>query len=345
VVRPQQSKAVSTPGEFLLTDLLRAVSRSFYLTLRILPAAIRTQISLAYLLARTTDTVADTELIPLEQRLESLRALRERIGGTLPEPLRFEKLARQQALPGERVLLENFEQILACLARLTWSDQQRIREVLATISSGQELDLRRFKGAGARQIAALQTDAELDDYTYRVAGCVGEFWTRMCRAHLLHAGDVDETRLLANSVRFGQGLQLVNILRDLPADLRRGRCYVPGEALARAGLAPADLLDLSNQARFRPLYQAYLDQAEAHLAAGWAYTNALPRRWVRVRLACSWPILIGVRTLDKLRTANVLDARQPIKISRGELRAILCRSLALYPLPWVWKRLGFPRQR
>ncbi len=42
-----------------LNDLLKRTSRSFYLTLRVLPAAVRPQIGLAYLLARTTDTVAD----------------------------------------------------------------------------------------------------------------------------------------------------------------------------------------------------------------------------------------------------------------------------------------------
>ena len=62
-----------------LNDLLKATSRSFYLTLRVLPAAVRPQIGLAYLLARTTDTIADTELVPLEQRLDALKRLRERI--------------------------------------------------------------------------------------------------------------------------------------------------------------------------------------------------------------------------------------------------------------------------
>ena len=46
----------------LLTDLLKGVSRSFYLTLRVLPGRIRPQIGLAYLLARATDTLADTEV-------------------------------------------------------------------------------------------------------------------------------------------------------------------------------------------------------------------------------------------------------------------------------------------
>ena len=46
-----------------LEDLLRATSRSFYLTLRVLPGGVRPQISLAYLLARTSDTIADAQAI------------------------------------------------------------------------------------------------------------------------------------------------------------------------------------------------------------------------------------------------------------------------------------------
>ena len=104
---------------------------------------------------------------------------------------------------------------------------------------------------------------------------------------------MDDAFLLANGVRFGKGLQLVNILRDVAADLRNGRCYLPAERLAGTGLKPEDLLQPANEPRLRPLYHAYLDRPTATSLAGWAYTNALPRRCVRVRLACAWPILIG----------------------------------------------------
>ena len=69
-----------------LNDLLKQTSRTFQLTLRVLPRAIRSQIGLAYLLARTTDTIADTELVPVEQRLQALQQLRERILGTSDAP-------------------------------------------------------------------------------------------------------------------------------------------------------------------------------------------------------------------------------------------------------------------
>ena len=79
-----------------LNDLLRATSRSFYLTLRVLPAAVRSQIGLAYLLARTTDTIADTDILPVTQRLEALQKLRERILAQSSAPLNFGALAQNQ---------------------------------------------------------------------------------------------------------------------------------------------------------------------------------------------------------------------------------------------------------
>ncbi|MDB6124883.1 MAG: Farnesyl-diphosphate farnesyltransferase [Pedosphaera sp.] len=325
----------------ILTSLLKDVSRSFYLTMRVLPSAVRSQIGLAYLLARTTDTIADTEIIPVEQRLKALQCLRERILGENRKSLDFGELARQQGLPAERVLLERCEEALTILNSFNEADVARIQEVLNTITSGQELDLRRFAGASATKVVGLQMESELDDYTYRVAGCVGEFWTRMCRAYLFPRAKLDEELLLKNGVRFGKGLQLVNILRDLPRDLRQGRCYLPAEELAKAGLMPSDLLDPKMEPKFRSLYNRYLTLAEEHLTAGWAYTNALPWRCVRVRLACAWPILIGMNTLAKLRTGNVLDPQQRIKVSRPEVKRLILRSVLAYPWPGAWKRL-FP---
>jgi farnesyl-diphosphate farnesyltransferase len=347
----------------LPSALLRDVSRSFYLTLRVLPGAIRQQIGLAYLLARTTDTIADTDVVPVAERLAALDQLRAGILGHSTAPLDFTPFLRapgsgeaqavsdgakasRNARPAgaaqtgaERALLEHIGEALSLLASFAPEDQRLIRGVLSTITSGQELDLRRFGGTTPAQILALDTDAELDDYTYRVAGCVGEFWTRMCRAHLFPAAPLDEAWLLAKSVRFGKGLQLVNVLRDLPRDLRQGRCYLPRQQLAAHQLAPGDLLERANLGRLRPLYDAYLDLAEACLADGWAYTNALPRQQARVRLACAWPILIGVKTLARLRTGDVLDPRQILKISRAEVRNLMLCSVLLLPWRGAWERL------
>ena len=320
-----------------LHDLLKATSRSFYLTLRVLPARVRPQIGLAYLLARTTDTITDTELVPLVLRLHALQILRERILGLRAEPGNFGELARHQGLAAEKLLLEKVEDSLALLKSLSAADLKLVRDVLVTITSGQELDLQRFANASTEKIIPLETAMELDDYTYRVAGCVGEFWTKICRAHLFPNTRLDEKQLTANGIRFGKGLQLVNILRDLPSDLKKGRCYLPSDKLEAAGLIPEVLLSPANETKFRALYQQYLDKAEAHLAAGWIYTNTLPFGQVRVRLACAWPILFGMKTIERLRKANTFELRQGVKISRNEVRGILWRSVARYPFPRVWR--------
>ncbi len=357
----------------LLTSLLRDVSRSFYLTLRVLPAAIRSQIGLAYLLARATDTIADTELVPVAERLAALAGLRERILGRASAPLDFRRfLAGDGAAAGrpdsasaaERVLLLRIEEALAVLAACDAADRRRINDVLDTITGGQELDLRRFGGAGERAptgppatadrergrparefqsaLIALPSAADLDDYTYRVAGCVGEFWTKMCRAHLFPEVRLDDAQLVANGIRFGKGLQLVNILRDLPKDLRTGRCYVPLPELATCGLTPADLLDPACEPRLRPVYDRWLDRAEQHLAAGWEYTNTLPRGQIRLRLACAWPVLIGLQTLRRLRTSRVLDPAARIKITRAEVRGIIVKTVLRLPSDAAWRRLAGP---
>jgi len=324
----------------LLTSLLRDVSRSFYLTLRVLPGPVRRQIGIAYLLARATDTVADTEIISLTARQETLLRLRARIMGQMNPPLDLGRIADQQGTSGERVLMERIEDALSLLEALSEEDRALVREVLGTITSGQELDLQRFATASSRNIVALHADAELDDYTYRVAGCVGEFWTKMCLAHLRAPTSIDRAKLVADGIRFGKGLQMVNILRDLSADLLKGRCYIPRNALAATHLSPEHLLDPKRMGDFRALYDSYLDRAEEHLAAGWTYTNTLPFTWARVRLACAWPILIGLRTIAHLRGANPLDGARRVKASRGEVKRLMAASVLAYPLPWLWKRLA-----
>jgi farnesyl-diphosphate farnesyltransferase len=336
----------------LLGDLLKATSRSFYLTLRVLPAAVRPQIGLAYLLARTTDTIADTEIVPVAQRLKALQKLRARILGQSSAPLNFGELAQQQGSPAEKLLLEKTEASVALLETLSPADLKLVRDVLTTITSGQELDLHRFGSLGSteprlipKKIIALETAAELDDYTYRVAGCVGEFWTKICRAHLFPNARLDEKQFIADGICFGKGLQLVNILRDLPADLNNGRCYLPMERLDEVKLFPEILLSPAGESRFLPLFREQLDKAESHLRAGWRYTNTLPFAQFRVRLACAWPVLLGLRTIEKLRAADVTQLRARVKVTRREVRWILISSALASPLPFAWRRLISPARK
>src|SRR5213082_791384 len=65
----------------LRSSILARVSRSFYLSIRLLPKKLRDPVSIGYLLARASDTIADTTDLPIELRTEKLRVLARGIQG------------------------------------------------------------------------------------------------------------------------------------------------------------------------------------------------------------------------------------------------------------------------
>ena len=129
------------------------------------------------------------------------------------------------------------------------SDRALIAKVLGQLVAGMQTDLRRFPAAGsvhrAEQVVALQSLDELDEYTYFAAGCVGEFWTELCAAHLPGLEHLTEPSLQKRGVALGKALQLTNVVRDLAADLRIGRCYIPTSLLTKYGLSAGRLFALT----------------------------------------------------------------------------------------------------
>ena len=161
----------------------------------------------------------------------------------------------------------------------------------------------------------------------------------MCRAYPLAGISFNDEKMIQDGIRFGKGLQMVNILRDVPKDLMIGRCYLPKERLEEIGLEPHHLLQASSIEKLYPLYLHYLELAEQYLSDGWRYTTTIPTRFMRIRLACSWPILIGIRTLRHLRSGNVLADHHRVKLSHPDMRHLILRSALLYPIPGLWKQL------
>jgi farnesyl-diphosphate farnesyltransferase len=322
---------VQHPSLDRLNAILKRVSRSFYLTLRILPRSLRTPIGVAYLFARAADTIADTALISPAERLtllEQFRSLFRRYDATILTRLHA-ALVGSQRITAERELLSSLDECFAAFQASAQDDQARISRLLLTLTQGMVMDLTTFPPEHDGSLVALKTRQDLDQYTYYVAGCVGEFWTDMYVAHRPSLQGWDVEIMKQWGLRFGKGLQMTNILRDLAHDLRIGRCYLPLEDLALHGLSPDHLLDPSAIARLRPLLQELLTFTLDHYRRGWAYTLAIPRREVQMRLACAWPLLIGLRTLDLVaRADNLLNPSVTVKVSRAAVYRILFASSA-----------------
>lgn len=242
-----------------IPTLLKRVSRSFYLSLRLLPGSVRPTLSLAYLLARASDSIADAATVPVD--------LRSRLLGGLPETWEPKDADALGLLPeAEKDLLRSLPALLRLLDASP--DREEVLEVWRIILSGQIFDLQRF-APGAPPL----TMDEAVNYTGLVAGCVGKFWTRICFKHVSGYSSEPLEVMCGLGFDFGCGLQWVNILRDRHADVAAGRVYVTEENFPEA-----------------------MRVARGNLAAGGRYAAAVRPR--RLRAACRLPLDLGIRTLD-----------------------------------------------
>ena len=196
-------------------EILRRTSRSFYLTIRLLPRAVRDDISLAYLLARATDTIADTGTAPLAARTEWLQAARN----SWPSGMcRAVPWSTPQHDPAQRELLR----ALPRLSSLLSGRPEPVRVLISQV---------------------MDHDDELMRYVYLVAGSVGEFWDSLCRLKLPGYSSAAPDLMRARARQYGQALQLVNILRDRRMDEILGRIYLPAGLVALAGVRARKGLD------------------------------------------------------------------------------------------------------
>ncbi len=300
-------------------QVLKNVSRSFYLSLRALPQPMRPATSTGYLLARASDTLADTVAIPVDDRLELLDGFAAKLVGkdSMWRRDKLKSFISRQENESERILLERLDECFESLAVLDELQADAVRDVIATIISGQRLDLVRFDDATRLLPKALRTEEELEDYCYRVAGCVGGFWTRI---GFLTMGekfsDSKPEDLDALGVRYGMGLQLVNILRDLPEDLAMGRCYLP-------------VASVSDHHAIVEARRTWLTHASVWLESGRRYSSRLKLR--RLRAASVLPALIGEDTIAMMAQSDGIPA-QKLKVTRSAVK----RS--------IWKAILWPRK-
>jgi farnesyl-diphosphate farnesyltransferase len=309
-----------TSARKLIGPILRDVSRSFYVSIRLLPRRLREPVGLTYLLARAADTLADTAEVSVAVRADALRDLASAIQGKDATNVIVD-LAQSflplQTNPAERRLIEVLADCLRLLGLQNAADLGDIRAVLDHITRGQTLDIERF--GNTTQTNALRTAADLHEYTYLVAGCVGEFWTHLCFRYVANFAGRLENDMLELGKQYGSGLQLLNILRDAHVDLANGRCYFPEEELSAVGLSAGQISQ--ELARFEPVYRKWLDEAERGLEAGMKYVRAINH--FRVRAATALPALIGARTLSILRASGTAALQERIKVPRKEVRGMI----------------------
>lgn len=285
-------------------------------------------VAIAYLLARAADAIADTANLSTAQKLRHLLEFKSDLNKA--ETAQFDSLdtlINSIKHRGERQLLAQLPAVFSIYFHLPASDFNAVHKVVNTLTSGMVKDLEYFN---KNHIRALPNDKVLDDYTYYVAGCVGEFWTALSINHCpsLSQWKADSKKIQALGIQFGKALQLTNILRDISKDAKMGRCYLPASDLEKHNLDTSMLTDKKNNIHFKPVIDKWLNKADAHFDAAQSYLLLIPRSAIRLRLASLWPILIGLSTLKLIRNKqNYLDENLIVKVERKWVYAMLALSI------------------
>ena len=295
-----------------LNTLLKHTSRSLYLSVKILPKKIRPAFGVAYLLCRYADTIADTALLPAEQRVYWIQQF--------PLIVRAQDTTRQAELttalsgtsdnPYETALINHLADCLKALAKLPQDQQLFIYEVVQAVCDGMKIDLMAFPHTPEVAPQAFLLDTDLTHYCRLMGGKPGLFWSQ----------------LIYHTVRINcpQNTLMVNILRDLPQDIRQGRCYFPLTDLEQYGLKPEDLRVPEKSEMFKPIEQKWIRWGKQNLSQAVSYYRALPKTDWRVRAAVAWPMLWTADTIAKLaQTPDLLNPRKRVKISRSRVYATL----------------------
>ena len=280
---------------------LPRVSRTFALNIRLLAGTFRETVSVGYLLCRAADALEDSWPGSAEEIRARFRLLLDSFGedGAPVEALAAQ--ARGAVAGGSDLdLVAHLPRVWRAWRALPAGDRGILADCVRTMATG----MCRYASRAAERPPGtpyLDTEAELHDYCWVVAGCVGVMLTRLF-AERQPAGDPAlERRRIELAPTVGEALQLTNILLDWSADARRGRCYLPAGWLAEHGLAPRDLVGSA-----RPGVAALEARLEAHARAALAlvpdYLDALPPLAVRYRLFALLPALWGLASLEHART-------------------------------------------
>jgi farnesyl-diphosphate farnesyltransferase len=308
-------------NEQFCIDILPKVSRTFAPTIRRLPRALCLPVTVAYLLCRVADTIEDSGVLDIEQKKDVLRAYALLLKKEQFRTALDAFMKRVRALPHQGAdyeLVHNFPLIIAVYARFPKNVRKGIGTWVCEMISG----MRKYAQSKYDSTEHfLNTLDDMDEYIYYVAGTVGNMLTALFSHYSPHIDRSIAKKLQKNSEAFGKGLQMINIIRDMPADWRLHRSYVPNELLTKYALTRGSIFSPHTVERSRQMVDELIHLALSYLDGAMHYIVDIPKADVRIRLACLLPLFWALQTLLHLkRNLNAFFHREKIKISRTVIR-------------------------
>lgn len=271
--------------------ILGSVSRTFALTIPLLPPKIEVVVGNTYLLCRIIDTIEDAAELPPSTKQTLSRLFLDAVLGSIPVELFVRPcLEALKDYPNidELDLITHTPTILRILHTFPEIDQAAINRCVAIMSEG----MSHFHSKQTKN--GLKDLAEFEEYCYVVAGVVGELLTTIFSNYSpKFAKQIYGYEKLA--INFGQALQMTNILKDSPEDRARGVSWKP------ANLTQQDLLVIA--------YEKLQDSL--------AYIALIPKAESGIRRFCFLAFGLAVMTLEKITTHREFSHAPEVKLSRN----------------------------
>jgi farnesyl-diphosphate farnesyltransferase len=271
--------------------ILGSVSRTFALTIPLLPPAIEIVVGNTYLLCRIVDTIEDAAELSPKEKQDLSQLFLDAVLGSISVNLFVTPCL--DTLSGyanvdELDLIAHTPIVLRILHTLPDRDRAAIGRCVSIMSEGMSHFHHRQSQNGLRDLA------EFEEYCYVVAGVVGELLTTIFSHYSPEfAKQISGHEKLA--IDFGQALQMTNILKDSPADRARGVCWMPAQ------MSQAELLKI-----------AY-DKLQSSLS----YILLLPKNEIGMRRFCLLAFGLAVMTLEKISTREEVSNKTEMKLSRN----------------------------
>jgi farnesyl-diphosphate farnesyltransferase len=321
------------------TAMLPRVSRTFALGIRLLPRSLEEPITIGYLLCRIADTIEDDCGLAPERKLRLLNQFL----------VCFRDTAAAEAFAGDaggagmsdadRELVDGSPLVFRAYRSLDPASRAIIREWVTEMARGMQEFVRLYP-AGIR----IQSVAEFRRYCYFVAGTVGHLLTDLWHAHSPFVRARTYAKLLTTCEHFGEALQTVNILKDIPWDVEHENAvFIPRDLLEAAGSGHDSLLDPALRVRNRAALEALVALAESDLDDALAYVSEIPPAAMRIRLFCVLPTVFAAATLRELkRSDQMLVPGGGVKITRREVNSLILAgsttTLSNTTLRWLMER-------
>jgi farnesyl-diphosphate farnesyltransferase len=295
-VSPPKQDLSSSPSN-QLADLayqkaiLGSVSRTFALTIPLLPANIEKVVGNTYLLCRIVDTIEDAAdlSVPTKQSLSALFldvVLGKASVDNFVQPC-LDAL-KHYSNQDELDLIAHTPTVLRILHTCSNDDQQAVSRCVSIMSEGMSF----FHGK--QNQSGLQDLPEFEQYCYVVAGVVGELLTTVFSKH----SPAFKKQIVGRedlAIAFGQALQMTNILKDSPEDKARGVSWKP--------------VNVSDKELLKIAYQKLQDSLN--------YILLIPKQEQGMRRFCFLAFGLAVMTLSKIANRKQFDSKDEAKLSRN----------------------------